>query len=201
MKHDEFIALAAPAAAVLGSRRAAFADLGGRMSRYFGELRQRLKGKRSLRVTLSDPPATADDREHLLVLSDRCSVSRDGSEQWQLTLIRVDPVDSPRRCKLVERMVVCYDRPLAQGDDSIRIGRASTDPARAEADARRIVANIDAFLADPIRAIARSGTHCVHCRKALTDDLSRARGIGPDCFEQRGDLSGLLWPIETEVAI
>ena len=50
------------------------------------------------------------------------------------------------------------------------------------------VAVLDAINADPATAqmrFAKELTRCFCCGRMLTDELSRARGIGPDCFGRR----------------
>ncbi len=46
----------------------------------------------------------------------------------------------------------------------------------------RICETILQFLEDPERVFARSSDHCCICGRALTDDTSRTRGIGPECL-------------------
>jgi hypothetical protein len=39
------------------------------------------------------------------------------------------------------------------------------------------------YLADPATVFARSHGHCCICGRSLTDELSRSRGIGPECIK------------------
>jgi hypothetical protein len=49
-------------------------------------------------------------------------------------------------------------------------------------DARRTIATIRDFLDDSRAVLARGCDHCCICGRALTDELSRSRGIGPECI-------------------
>src|SRR5262249_43717595 len=51
-------------------------------------------------------------------------------------------------------------------------------------DARRIIQTIRDFLDDSRAVLARSSDHCCVCGRGLTDELSRSRGIGPECFKR-----------------
>ena len=42
------------------------------------------------------------------------------------------------------------------------------------------------FLADPQSVIARNTDNCCCCGKALRDEVSRARGVGPECLTKMG---------------
>lgn len=44
------------------------------------------------------------------------------------------------------------------------------------------------FLDDPRAAVAASGQRCAICYRPLADPESRARGIGPECFDTWGEL-------------
>jgi hypothetical protein len=48
---------------------------------------------------------------------------------------------------------------------------------------RRAVAVMDDFLADRRAVFARSHNNCCVCGRSLTDEQSRARGIGPECIK------------------
>jgi hypothetical protein len=54
----------------------------------------------------------------------------------------------------------------------------------AEADVRRAVEVMRDFLDDHSAVFARSHDHCCCCGKGLTDELSRSRGIGPECIKK-----------------
>jgi hypothetical protein len=49
-------------------------------------------------------------------------------------------------------------------------------------DVRRIVATIRDFLDDSRAVLARDCDHCCICGRHLTDEVSRSRGIGPECI-------------------
>jgi hypothetical protein len=52
----------------------------------------------------------------------------------------------------------------------------------AEADLRRCLNTMTAFVEDGRSVLARSNANCCVCGKGLTDELSRSRGIGPECL-------------------
>jgi hypothetical protein len=64
--------------------------------------------------------------------------------------------------------------------------RMGTIYPTAEEDARRVVATVRSFLEDAKAVLARSRDNCCICGRALTDELSRSRGIGPECIEKTG---------------
>lgn len=41
---------------------------------------------------------------------------------------------------------------------------------------------LESFTADPLRAFTFADAHCSICGRALVDELSRARGVGPECW-------------------
>jgi hypothetical protein len=45
----------------------------------------------------------------------------------------------------------------------------------------RASAAVSAFVTDPVQAMALSANHCCLCGRALTDERSRSRGVGPEC--------------------
>jgi hypothetical protein len=53
-----------------------------------------------------------------------------------------------------------------------------------ELDARRAIKIIREFVDDHRVVFARSHDHCCICGKGLTDELSRSRGIGPECIKK-----------------
>jgi hypothetical protein len=48
-------------------------------------------------------------------------------------------------------------------------------------DLQRVLGVMADFLADGRALLARSHGHCSLCGRALTDEVSRARGVGPEC--------------------
>jgi hypothetical protein len=60
------------------------------------------------------------------------------------------------------------------------VGRMRTSAVK---NVRTVITTIEAFLRDPIGMLARSHDHCCCCGRRLTDELSRARGIGPECIK------------------
>jgi hypothetical protein len=51
-------------------------------------------------------------------------------------------------------------------------------------DAARVVETIHDFLDDAAAVFARSHDHCCICGRGLTDEVSRSRGIGPECVHK-----------------
>jgi len=50
-------------------------------------------------------------------------------------------------------------------------------------DLQRVVATLEDFVASPTAVLARSHDWCCCCGRTLTDEVSRARGIGPECIK------------------
>jgi hypothetical protein len=74
----------------------------------------------------------------------------------------------------------------------------------AVSDVRRIIATIRDFLDDSRSVLARGCDHCCICGRSLTDELSRSRGIGPECILKADIVAVLTGPggfIEPEVAV
>jgi hypothetical protein len=74
-----------------------------------------------------------------------------------------------------------------QVDFIIRVGCPSKVKSiyrTAETDVGRVVDVIRDFLDDHRAVFARSHDHCSCCGRALTDELSRSRGIGPECIKK-----------------
>jgi hypothetical protein len=51
-------------------------------------------------------------------------------------------------------------------------------------DLRRVLATVCSFNGDRRAVLARSHDHCCICGRGLTDELSRSRGIGPECIHK-----------------
>jgi hypothetical protein len=51
------------------------------------------------------------------------------------------------------------------------------------ADLARVVDTITAFVTDTRAVLARNHDYCALCGRHLTDELSRSRGIGPECIQ------------------
>jgi hypothetical protein len=51
-----------------------------------------------------------------------------------------------------------------------------------ESDITRVLRTMEDFVTDYRAVLARNHDHCCVCGKALTDTLSRSRGIGPECI-------------------
>jgi hypothetical protein len=110
--------------------------------------------------------------------------------------VRHDPtggylVPSEHTVELMEQEAI-----RVKGEDAIRFRKklffrssAATAPTlkllyrSAPDDARRIVGTIREFLEDSRVVLARGCDHCAICGRGLTDELSRSRGIGPECIK------------------
>jgi hypothetical protein len=57
----------------------------------------------------------------------------------------------------------------------------------------RIAGTIVAFVDDARGVLARNHDHCCICGRHLTDEVSRSRGIGPECIEKLD----LLWVVDS----
>jgi hypothetical protein len=100
-------------------------------------------------------------------------------------------VDSPHCELLVEKTVKTPQgdainwRKQASIRVNVRKGRWEAGRlcySTGEADVRRIVSTIRSFMDDGRAVLARCRDNCCICGRALTDELSRARGIGPECI-------------------
>lgn len=74
--------------------------------------------------------------------------------------------------------VVCGNVDCGNAEGRLSMHRYDTD------DMSRLAELAEAFLADPLRVFARSKGYCCICWKTLTDPVSQARGIGPECFHK-----------------
>jgi hypothetical protein len=61
-------------------------------------------------------------------------------------------------------------------------------------DARRVIETIRDFLDDSRAVLARGCDHCCICGRSLTDELSRSRGIGPECIRKADIVAALIGP-------
>jgi hypothetical protein len=59
----------------------------------------------------------------------------------------------------------------------------------AKTDLLRALDTIRSFLDDHHAVLVRSHDHCCCCGRGLTDELSRSRGIGPECIQRIGCLA------------
>ncbi len=60
--------------------------------------------------------------------------------------------------------------------------RRSTKLEQYEADLARVHTTAENFISDPIKAFTYGAAdHCGLCGKALSDEISRSRGVGPEC--------------------
>lgn len=162
-------------------------ELAGRLSRFFNAFPEDLLERaRDPKLTITDPIAGTGDLEHRLIIPY-------GEDEWSMLLVRAVPHSSGRRgVTLQTRLSVTLD---CLGDFS-----AWPHYKQPEADVSRFLAIVERFLADPDTAISRTGECCVFCGRALKDDASRLRGIGPDCYEWYGDLMQHLRPHHPKAA-
>jgi hypothetical protein len=61
-------------------------------------------------------------------------------------------------------------------------------------DARRVIATIRDFMADSRAVLARGCDNCCICGRPLSDELSRSRGIGPECIKSSDIIAVLIEP-------
>lgn len=153
----------------------------GRVCAFFCEVPDRLADRaRTPKLIVVDPARNGRDFEHRLIIPY-------GTDSWEASLIRVEPKrPNSREVVLRTRLTVHLDVL-----DKIEVHPRYKSFA---ADVDRFVVIVERFLADPDAVFALSGANCVFCGRALTDEASRLRGIGPDCFEEYGDLMKYLRP-------
>jgi hypothetical protein len=77
-------------------------------------------------------------------------------------------------------------------DTGPRAFRAGSLYRSAADDARRLVETIREFLGDARAVLSRGCDHCCICGRPLTDELSRSRGIGPECIRKADIVAVLL---------
>ena len=140
----------------------------------------------ALKVTIPDPPRTADEPAARLVISPVFDTRYQGAGRTiticmgeiNLTLCHLKPKDD--KVEWHERLTACLraDRPTFF---------RRYYPRTVVADMTRACDIVARFVADPAAAVAASGPNCVICGRALTDPESRARGVGPECFDKWGD--------------
>jgi hypothetical protein len=87
--------------------------------------------------------------------------------------------------------VAQFPKKLNFADDGPRAFRLGSIYKSAPDDVRRVVETIREFMDDARAVLARGCDHCCICGRGLTDELSRSRGIGPECI-QKVDLIAVL---------
>lgn len=60
---------------------------------------------------------------------------------------------------------------------------------RSDAALERMVGVMQDFITDPDAVFSRSAGRCCLCQRALTDEVSRGRGIGPECVQKYAGIS------------
>ena len=181
MVKTEYEQIVEAATAPLLAESRTMAILAGKLCNFHYELSERMaKRARKPKFTIIDPPKGEGDFEHRLI------VPFDKLDDYRLELIRVVPRPKARDALLKPRLAVRLD-----SCDTIEAHPRYKDFGP---DVARFLAIVERFIADPDAAFAASGSHCVFCGRPLTDEASRLRGIGPDCFEEYGDLMKYLRP-------
>lgn len=66
--------------------------------------------------------------------------------------------------------------------DKISTPRLNRDMAVNKKRLDIVLDTVDDLLMDPMALFSRQADRCVNCHKPLTDDVSRTRGIGPECI-------------------
>jgi len=74
---------------------------------------------------------------------------------------------------------------------SLLVGNNDKFPVKAMHERERILAEIEKNPAEALLLYGREIGRCGHCGRTLTNDESRARGIGPVCLSQGGSRWGL----------
>jgi hypothetical protein len=93
------------------------------------------------------------------------------------------------RCELLtERDVETPKGPGKKWDEQIAVKIDDQGPSLCSYrrsvvdDLERVVSTIGDYLNDRSAVLARAHDHCSICGRPLTDELSRSRGIGPECI-------------------
>lgn len=154
--------------------------LSTKLCTFFNELGVRLdrfgRNFESFKLLIPVPSSGPDDNRRVLIIP----FNEDG---WDLTLTEYFP-NLRGGCTMHRTMVVQLGLDPLVSLPTLPVSR----PKYALDDMTRLLTTCERFLADPDSVIAQSGTHCVFCGKPLTDSVSKARGIGPDCMERYGDV-------------
>ena len=110
------------------------------------------------------------------------------TEGWNL-IIKPVLVSSPTGWRLLDRlpMNLVTDHPGGIGadlmpDDRLLMRRWWKDPARTMGELEILRATLQGFATDPAGAVRLGLLNCAVCQRKLTDPVSVARGIGPECW-------------------
>ncbi len=104
-------------------------------------------------------------------------------------------VVSPERfdCELLqERITTVHRQPVRKFDRLLTLGVTQEVRAvklihsSAENDVMTVLGAMEDFLVNPRSVLARSHDNCCCCGRGLRDELSRSRGIGPECIKTIG---------------
>ena len=104
-------------------------------------------------------------------------------------LIKPDLVSSPTGWRLLGRlpMKLVSERPGGisadlMPDDRLIMNRWWKDRARTMGELEILRATLQGFATDPAGAVRLGLLNCAVCQRKLTDPVSIARGIGPECW-------------------
>lgn len=179
----------------IAGRNAALADAGkalaghqGLLSRFAAEMAQLFRSMEGEQVTHGRRPnislrliATGEPAAKLIVLPDWNPIRKVMDLDWFI-------------CELLTENIVAN----SEGPDTGREWRQALsfgfgqDPPRVGSirlegwgeDIGRAVETIRDFIEDRRSVLARARDHCAICGRPLTDELSRGRGIGPECIQK-----------------
>jgi hypothetical protein len=115
---------------------------------------------------------------------------RTGGMSFELFVEQAVKVDGADALKKQRRAALRY-RPGSDGG-YWHIGRVYYSSGRE--DVARVLSTLRAFVEDPRALLARSHDSCCICGRLLTDGVSMARGIGPECVKFSGQLLFLSGP-------
>jgi hypothetical protein len=93
--------------------------------------------------------------------------------------------------------VVSFRKKLSLGSVVGGLTLSGTIYKSALDDARRVVETMRDFLDDSRAVLARSCGHCCICGRGLADELSRSRGIGPECIKSADVVAVLINPAQS----
>jgi hypothetical protein len=118
------------------------------------------------------------------------TLRRTGAMGFELFVEQAVKVDGTEALRKHRRAALRYLPGNVSGD--WHIGRVYYSSGRA--DVARVLATLRAFVEDPRALLARSHDSCCICGRLLTDGVSMARGIGPECVKFSGQLLFLSGP-------
>lgn len=93
-----------------------------------------------------------------------------------------------------ERIVTANGQPVRKFDRLLTLWVKPEERAvnrihtSAVTDLLTALGTMEDYLRDPRAVLARSHDNCCCCGRRLTDELSRSRGIGPECIKTIGSM-------------